>query len=654
MTEALPPRRRTGNLLAAAVVILAIAAGWLAYSPGMGGSLHFDDTASLHGLSGIEDRADALDFALSGGAGPLGRPVSLATFIPQAHAWPDEPGVFLRTNILLHLLNGMLVTWALYLLSAARGTETGTAAVVGALSGALWMLLPILASSSLLIVQRMTTLSATFVLLGIIGYLYARQHSDRHPWMALAGMTASASLASLLAVLAKENGALLPVFLLVIETTLLKQPAHVPRNAWRLILASVLVLPTSILVAYVVTRLPYPEQIVLIRDFSGVERLLTQSRILWEYLYLAYFPHVPSLGPFHDDYPVARSLADPTTLLAAGAWVITFVAAASLRKRAPLFTFAVAWYVAGHLLESTTIPLELYFEHRNYLPLVGPTFALVAGIHQLAERRRNIVAFALMIYASVLGGVLYSVSSLWGNPAIAAEMWYLYRPTSIRAASFIASEMERVGDAAVAHGIVRDVRSHNPQAHYLDISLLTYACMIQPDSVGREDFEALENELRTTDFSLAALNAMPRLAAIARRGDCRGVPPDAFERLLKSLQANPRYQASALATANIELALAYLALRRDRVDVASAYAINALRLKRTPGTLSTAVNMFRAAGDDSVADALIAEAQQFNFRNPLKTLAWEREIRDLLIPSSPDAQPATVDEILPPVERSDI
>jgi len=49
------------------------------------------------------------------------------------------------------------------------------------LTGALWLLLPILASSSLFIIQRMTTLSAAFVLTGLIFYTRLRIHSLTQP-----------------------------------------------------------------------------------------------------------------------------------------------------------------------------------------------------------------------------------------------------------------------------------------------------------------------------------------------------------------------------------------------------------------------------------------------------------------------------------------
>ena len=124
MAEPRPHEKRNGRLLATTILTLAIAVGWFAYAPGLSGTIHFDDPASLHGLSEIGNSADALDFVLSGRAGPLGRPLSLASFVPQAYAWPNDTEVLLRTNVLLHLLNGVLVVWAMYLLATARGAET--------------------------------------------------------------------------------------------------------------------------------------------------------------------------------------------------------------------------------------------------------------------------------------------------------------------------------------------------------------------------------------------------------------------------------------------------------------------------------------------------------------------------------------------------
>ena len=48
-------------------------------------------------------------YITSGSADPTGRPLSLLSFLVDARNWPADPAPLLRTNVLLHLLNGALL-----------------------------------------------------------------------------------------------------------------------------------------------------------------------------------------------------------------------------------------------------------------------------------------------------------------------------------------------------------------------------------------------------------------------------------------------------------------------------------------------------------------------------------------------------------------
>src|SRR5690606_35931800 len=117
------------------------------------------------------------------------------------------------------------------LLTKARADHR-KAVWIAAMSGAIWMLMPLLASSSLLIVQRMTTLSATFLFLGFIGYLCSRRLLDKRPRLALTLMSVCVVFGASLAALAKENGALLPMFVLIAEGTVLQPPQRTNFRVW--------------------------------------------------------------------------------------------------------------------------------------------------------------------------------------------------------------------------------------------------------------------------------------------------------------------------------------------------------------------------------------------------------------------------------------
>ena len=218
--------------------------GWYIYQPATSSVFLLDDRPNLAGLAEVGDARSALQFVTSGSAGPVGRPLALATFLPQAAMWDDSAAPFIQVNILIHLVNGLLA-WLFFLqLVRARKHDDRDGSLIAIGAMALWLFLPLLASSSLMIVQRMATLAATFILLGLNGYLYARAHARSGSGVAITGMTASIVIGTALAVLAKENGAVLPSLVLVIEATLLRSPANVDPVNWRRWRLVFLVLPT--------------------------------------------------------------------------------------------------------------------------------------------------------------------------------------------------------------------------------------------------------------------------------------------------------------------------------------------------------------------------------------------------------------------------
>src|SRR5581483_7284849 len=100
--------RFAGIAITAALVLLLFCA-WEIYRPGLSGAFLFGDFANLPawGATGPSDNASALlRYLTSGGNDPIGRPLTLATFLIDARDWPASPYSFKQTNLFLHLLNG--------------------------------------------------------------------------------------------------------------------------------------------------------------------------------------------------------------------------------------------------------------------------------------------------------------------------------------------------------------------------------------------------------------------------------------------------------------------------------------------------------------------------------------------------------------------
>jgi protein O-mannosyl-transferase len=408
-------------------LLLGLALCIAVYYPGLYGGFIFDDGPNIvlnDRLQSDELTAQALhSAAISTDSGALRRPLSTLSFWANYYTTGLDPFYFKLTNLLIHLLNGAGLFWFAKLLlqsippngeSVPPTTRDGIALA----AALLWLLHPLNVTSVLYVVQRMTSLSATFTICGLVTYMLGRQRLARDQTgfpLIFLGLFGFGSLA----VLSKENGALLPLYLAAIELALLRFSGLAP-DARRKVKAFFLVTvaaPALAVIAFLAVEPTWLTQQYAPRDFTLIERLLTQARILWLYLAWLAAPTRASLGLFHDDVATSYGLLDPpTTLFAIAGLVCLCATAIRWRQRAPLFTFAVAWFFVGHLLESSVIALELVHEHRNYMPIFGP---LLAGAYFLSRLSASLPAkaqFALpAVFLTAFSGVTFARSLDWSN-----------------------------------------------------------------------------------------------------------------------------------------------------------------------------------------------------------------------------------------------
>ena len=279
---------------------------WLAYRPGLAGNFLFDDFANLPSLGawGKIDHWDVfLRYVTSGQADITGRPVALLTFLLDARDWPADPVPFKLTNLLLHLCNGVLLALLLRRVSlyvAAAPTPSAGAvrpahAWAAVLGAALWMLHPLFVSTTLYVVQREAMLPATFVLCGLLGFVAGWERLQKGRRWGMLVMAASIVGFTTLAVLSKANGALLPLFALLVEQILLKRhatPTIHQSGRYRLLRTVILVVPSA-LVGLGLAKLA--ADILLngmpaIRPWTLGQRLLTEGRIVTDYIAMLWRP----------------------------------------------------------------------------------------------------------------------------------------------------------------------------------------------------------------------------------------------------------------------------------------------------------------------------------------------------------------------------
>lgn len=405
------------------LVLLLPALAVFLYADGLDGPFLFDDHVHITQnrwvkITALDPPSLAQAWHSSFSAFPGDRPLAQLSFGINHALSGLEPRAFKATNLALHLLSGLLVyvfTRLAYRALTHGAPDPARENLVALAAAAFWLLNPLHVSTVLYTVQRMAQLSTLALLAAMSSYLWGRlQISAGRP--GAVWMLAAAPIA-LLGFFGKENAVLLPLLLLVCELTLLRRVGTGDRR--RLIHAvwvAFIALPLLLGAWYLATHpaLTYYDQ----RPFTLVERVLTQPRVLWLYLRLLLVPDITAFGLFHDDLAYSRDLLTPvSTLFAILAWVGVVGAAIALRRRAPVFAFAVLFFLAAHALESSVIALEMVFEHRNYLASVGPLFLLAHLVTVTAARlgQARLAAVLAVLLLSSHAAVTYLRVDNWSS-----------------------------------------------------------------------------------------------------------------------------------------------------------------------------------------------------------------------------------------------
>jgi protein O-mannosyl-transferase len=535
--------------------LIALAA-WI-FAPALDGPFILDDGPNLETLrhlnSGVS--GETLGQYLVSAHGNPGRPLAMLSFLIEDASWPTEPRPYKRTNLLLHLLAGMLVVWLtlrLSLLTAVRAQAPWIA--LGC--GAAFLLNPLQLSSTMQVVQRMNILSGLLVLAGLIAYLHCLT-SLRHTPGARVGLALTAlTLSAFLAVLCKENGVLVFAYAAVLNLTLLANRVDQYPSAPRAMLWAGTTAPLALLVAGAGWNWARIQADYQARDFTMIERLLTQPRVLLDYLSNIFVPRIAGQGLFHDDFIASTGLLAPvTTLISALLVLCALVAAVAVRRRAPLFAFAVLWFLAGHAIESSVIALELYFEHRNYLPMIGPLFAVMAWALSRPSPHARLAAAVLAVWLVLAGAMTHMSARTWGDREQQSMVWLQENPRSARAAQWAAAYQLENGRADVAMQILHHALANATRASDVSLQVIQLECLTEGLDTPRK--QQLDQLLRSSPFSNLTPMLFGWLVDQAWAGGCRGtLGPGNVVELADAVLANPAFEPMPTARAQVHHHLA--------------------------------------------------------------------------------------------------
>lgn len=441
------------------LLAFALALTVIVYWPGLYGPYLFDDYPNIVDNHDLQTKnasiASLTAAALSSPSSEFKRPLASLSFALNYIGTGLDPYWMKLTNLMIHLLNGLLVYAVTRLLiqtlhqENARVPGETQASLIAAMVATGWLLLPINLTAVLYTVQRMESLANLLVLIGLALYMKARvrirRYGEGHPRQNVpAYIAAGAAIAmpTAIGLLAKETAVMLPLYACLIEWIVFgfKRSSSSEEWDWGIValFCALLAAPSVIGLSILLPGLLRPESWA-IRDFTLATRLLSEARIVVDYIAWTLLPTPAGLSFYHDDFIISSGLFSPWTTIASIATLIVILAfAIASRSRRPLVALGILFFLGSHLLTGSIIPLELIYEHRNYFSSFGLLLAVIPSLASTAAdaapRTLLLAKRTLLVGLLCLWTLFTALTAFaWSSPLGLAEELAARAPNSPRA-----------------------------------------------------------------------------------------------------------------------------------------------------------------------------------------------------------------------------
>jgi protein O-mannosyl-transferase len=209
-------------------------------------------------------------------------------------------------------------------------------------------------------------------------------------------------------------------------------------------------------------------------------------------------------------------------------------------------------------MESSFVSLELYFEHRNYLPLLGIAAGVGYSVLNAPEHWRRAAMVLLLGWLAIAAFVTHSQAKVWGNEVLLSEIWAAEHPRSDRAVQVRSKVRYERGDTEGARQIFQDAAARGQGDDNAQLYLLLLDCYGR-DATTPQALSRAASELRHDFPDFGTFDQLATLRVRATKNTCRGFGLAEWLTLTDAALANPRGHARYLV--HYERALAYQSLR---------------------------------------------------------------------------------------------
>ncbi len=441
------------------------------YSNSFQGQFVFDDTPNIVNNLNIHlksiDWPDIKKTFYSIEGRQISRPFSYFSFALNYHLGGLNVFGYHLVNFMIHYMAAIFLFLFIYntlKLPILRERYGQAAYGIALLATIFWATSPLQVTAITYIVQRMASMAGLFYIMAMYFYLKGRTAERTRNQVILWGLCL---LSALLSVGSKENAVLIPFSIWLFDLLFIQGATreNIIRNLK--IFVPVAIVAGAVGLWYVDIGSIISGSAYDNRPFTITERLLTQSRIVIFYITLLLHPLASRLTLVHD-IELSTALITPWTTLPAITLILGLLALAFyLIRKSPLISFAILFYFLNQAVESTFIPLELIYEHRNYIPsmffFVPVTIALVHVMDYFSYKKiiqfTFAGIFAFLIFAQ--GHTVFERNALFAHPILLWTDNALKAPTLSRPYQNLGNEFWHMGRYDKAYELYAQAESLN-------------------------------------------------------------------------------------------------------------------------------------------------------------------------------------------------
>lgn len=449
-----------------AVFLISISA-FLVYSNSLNGIWAFDDILINYGTS-IDQIINISKTRI----------ISYLTFLINQKINAYDQFNFRILNLLIHIVNSNLV----YLISFITiknydniQKDNQIPFYIALISALLFAVHPLNINAVSYIIQRMASLATLFVLLSVLFYIYANNATEMTKKI---GFYLISALSIISGILSKEIATLaIPLILLYDyifiskfdKKYFLKKLLFICSIGIAALILASLFVPVIKSAAEIISLFqninkPIQNRNWLAADvyWTPLQHILTEFRVISRYLLLFIFP-LPKLLVFdYWNYPISKTMFEPVSTFVAILFVLSLIIFSVIKiKKYPFLSFGILWYFISISLESfIAVGLDLYFEHRNYMPLTGLCFGIIAQLILFSWKWLEFRYAKLLVFIVILiffGGMTFQRNFVWNDKIV---FWKdVLEKTGDNPRPLIA-----LGNSSYTHGYFADAEKYYKEA----------------------------------------------------------------------------------------------------------------------------------------------------------------------------------------------